>query len=67
MTATDGQYELTAKGTVVVEALSELDAEFEEFERDQFRGFAYKSSLSIEEMEKMLEEVKQEQGEQDGG
>lgn len=59
----DGQYALTAKGEVVVRMLRELDDEFEEFEREQFRGLAHESSLSIEEMEEMLEEVKQDRGE----
>ena len=59
----DGQYVLTEKGEVVVRTLRELDDEFEEFERERFRGLAHESSLSIEEMEEMLEEVKQERGE----
>ncbi|QLG61943.1 hypothetical protein [Halorarum salinum] len=59
----DGTYELTAKGEVVVQMLTDLDDEFEEFERERFRGLAHESSLSIEEMEKMLEEVKQDRGE----
>ena len=60
VTTEDGHYELTAKGKVVVEMLSELDDQFEEFEKERFRGFAQKASLSIEEMEAMLEEVKAE-------
>ena len=65
ITTEDGHYELTAKGEVVVQTLSDLDEKFEEFERDQFRGFAHDTTLSIEEMEEMLEEVKQEREEQD--
>lgn len=63
VTADDGQYALTAKGEVVAETLQTLDAEFEEFERQQFRELAAESSLSVEEMEAMLSEV---QGDQDG-
>lgn len=59
----DGQYVLTPKGEVVVRTLRALDDEFEEFERERFRGFAHESSLSIEEMEQMLEEVKRERDE----
>lgn len=59
----DGQYVLTPKGEVVVRTLRALDEEFEEFERERFRGFAHESSLSIEEMEQMLEEVKRERDE----
>lgn len=55
----DGAYELTEKGGVVVDTLQSLDAEFEAFEREKFLGFAKESSLSVEEMEKMLETVKQ--------
>ena len=59
----DGKYELTDKGTVVAEMLSDLDARFEEFEKQQFKGFAYETTLSIEDMKEMLEEVeKQKQG-----
>lgn len=60
----DGQYVLTTKGEVVVRTLRELDDEFEEFERERFRGLAHESSLSIEEMEEMLEDVRQEREEQ---
>lgn len=68
ITTEDGHYELTAKGEVVVQALSDLDDEFEEFERDQFRRLAHESTLSIEEMEEMLEEVKHEkEGNGSGG
>lgn len=59
VTTEDGHYELTAKGEVIIEMLSQLDDQFEEFEKERFRGFAYESSLSIEEMEAMLEEVKE--------
>lgn len=59
----DGRYELTAKGEVVVRMLRDLDDEFEKFERERFRGLAEESSLSVEEMEEMLQEVKQERGE----
>ena len=59
----DGQYVLTAKGEVVVRTLRGLDEEFEEFERERFRGLAHESSLSVEEMEEMLEEVKQKREE----
>lgn len=53
----DGQYELTEKGEVVVDALIELDEAFEEFERERFRSLASESSMSVEEMKEMLEEV----------
>lgn len=63
ITAEDGQYELTAKGEVIVEMLANLDAEFRQFEREQFRGFAQETTLSIEEMKEMLKEV--EEGKQE--
>lgn len=53
----DGQYELTAKGEVVVDALADLDEAFAEFERDRFRALAAESSMSVEEMKEMLEDV----------
>lgn len=56
----DGEYTLTAKGEVVVEMLADLDTEFEQFEREKFRGFAHETTLSIEEMKEMLEEVEVE-------
>ena len=60
ITAEDGQYEVTAKGEVIVEMLANLDAEFRQFEREQFRGFAQETTLSIEEMKEMLKEVEEE-------
>lgn len=60
ITAEDGQYALTEKGEVIVEMLADLDTTFEQFEREQFRGFAHETTLSIEEMKEMLEEVGQE-------
>ena len=56
----DGKYVLTDKGGVIVEMLADLDDTFEQFEREQFRGFAHETTLSIEEMKEMLEEVGQE-------
>lgn len=58
-TAEEGQYALTGKGQVVAEALADLDDRFEEFEREQFRELAEQSSLSVDEMEEMLREVKE--------
>lgn len=63
ITSEDGQYELTDKGEVIVEMLADLDTTFEQFEREQFRGFAHETTLSIEEMKEMLEEVGQEKQE----
>lgn len=60
ITAEDGQYKLTEKGEVIAEMLADLDATFEQFEREQFRGFAYETTLSVEEMKEMLNEVEQE-------
>jgi predicted transcriptional regulator len=57
----DGAYVLTAKGEVVVEMLADLDAEFERFEREQFRNFAHGSTLSVEEMKEMLDDVETDQ------
>ena len=56
----DGQYELTAKGELVVDLLTELDEEFKEFERQRFQSLASESSMSVEEMKEMLEEVEGE-------
>jgi predicted transcriptional regulator len=56
----NGVYELTDKGEVVVDTLSQMDSEFEQFEIETFMGFAQSSSLSIEQMEEMLEQVKQQ-------
>ena len=57
----DEAYMLTAKGEVVVGMLADLDTEFEQFEREQFRGFAHETTLSVEEMKEMLDEVDTEQ------
>ena len=56
----DGQYELTAKGELIVDLLTELDEEFKEFERQRFQSLASESSMSVEEMKEMLEEVEGE-------
>lgn len=58
----DGQYDLTEKGEVVVDMLTRLDEEFKEFEVKQLRGMAVDSSLSAEEIEEILEDVRQEKG-----
>lgn len=63
VTTEDGHYELTAKGEVVIQMLSDLDDQFEEFEKERFRGFAHESTLSIEEMKEMLDEVEEEKQE----
>jgi predicted transcriptional regulator len=60
ITAEDGQYELTTKGEVMVQAISELDKEFEQFEREQIRELTAQSSLSIEEIKQIVEESRQE-------
>lgn len=59
----DGKYRLTEKGDRVVEALEQLDEEFRQFELEQLRGMAVKSSLSAEEIEELLREVKEEKTE----
>jgi hypothetical protein len=41
--------------------LADLDAEFERFEREQFRNFAHGSTLSVEEMKEMLDDVEADQ------
>jgi predicted transcriptional regulator len=56
----DGQYELTAKGELVTDLLTDLDEEFKAFERERFRSLASESSMSVEEMKEMLEEVEGE-------
>ena len=57
----DEAYMLTAKGEVVVGMLADLDTEFEQFEREQFRGFAHETTLSVEEMKEMLDDVEADQ------
>lgn len=56
----DGRYELTAKGERVENALAELDEDFRQFEVEQLRGMAAESSLSAEEIEAVLQEVKEQ-------
>ena len=56
----DGQYDLTEKGELVVQMLTDLDEEFKEFEVDRFRSLAHESSLSADELEEILEEVKEQ-------
>lgn len=54
------QYRLTGKGEEIMEWLKTLDDKAAELEREQLRGFAFESSLSIEEIEEVLEDVKDE-------
>jgi len=63
ITADNEHYELTRKGEAVVNALQDLDATFKQFERERLRGFAFQSSLSAEEIEEILEEVREEKKE----
>lgn len=56
----DGQYELTEKGQVVVDLLTELDTKLKEFEVERLRGMAVESSLSADEIQEILDDVKEQ-------
>lgn len=57
----DREYELTGKGEEFFNWLSLVDEKAVKFEKERLRGFAFESSLSLEEMGEILENALKEE------
>lgn len=59
ITMENDQYKLTEKGKIIASTIIDLDEKFKKSERERVRGFFRKSTLSVEEIEELLEEVEE--------